>query len=223
MKWNRCGHCGREGTLEPLNDVTLAARIVEVSPPGGGLDEISCEDRVQIQRCSVCGRPTFRSYSWHDFSDPTDDLSWRTLYPTEHVIDDLPPEVARRYTAMLEMLYAPDAFAVRAGKLLETLCADIGVTQSSLQSSLEKLAKEKRLPEPLAAQALLVKEYRNIGGHDSPLEVTDEDVPVLRDFVENLLEALYWGPAKLDRGREALATRGRPHAEREHRPASPDG
>lgn len=211
MKWNQCAHCGREGTLECFKDMTLAEKSVDAA--GNADFAITFEDRLQVQQCSVCKKPTLRSYTWHDFSDAGE--AWRTLYPSTYEIDDLPAEVGERYTGMLEVLYAPDLFAVRAGKLLETICKDLGVKQSSLQSSLEKLAKEERLPDALGAQVLLVKEYRNIGGHDDPLEVEDEDVPVLRDFVENLLEALYRGPAKFERGQQKLDERRAEQRERE--------
>ncbi len=36
---------------------------------------------------------------------------------------------------------------------------------------------------------------------------TRDDLPLIRDFVEGLLEFLYWGPAKLQRGTEALIER----------------
>lgn len=212
MKWNQCGHCGREGALESVEDVTFSSRTVEFAAPGGGIDWIDYQERIEIKRCTICGKPTVRSYSWNDYSDPTtDDLGLRTLYPPDYTLADLPSDVSKRYAAMLEMLYAPDAFAVRAGKLLEAVCRDMGVAQKTLHQSLERLARSERLPDALAAQVRLVKEYRNIGGHADALEVEPEDVPVLRDFVENLLEALYWGPGKFERGQQRLDQRRAAH------------
>jgi hypothetical protein len=72
-----------------------------------GIDWIDYRERIDIQRCSVCGKPTLRSYSWHDYSDPTDDFGARTLYPTDYTVADLPPGVAKRYADMLQMLDAP--------------------------------------------------------------------------------------------------------------------
>lgn len=63
------------------------------------------------------------------------------------------------------------------------------------------------MPAGLADQADLVRKYRNIGGHDDDIEVDADDVPLIRGFVDALLEFFYWGPAKLARGREALARR----------------
>lgn len=173
-------------------------------------DEYESQHRLSIQKCSVCQGLTLATYHWIDqYSDPTDDLGERTLYPLQHNVDDLPERVGRRYTEMLELLYAPDAFAVRAGRLLEAVCADRGIPDGTLHRRLERLANHGDLPRPLADQALLVKEYRNVGGHDDRMEVTPDDVPLLRGFVESLPEFFYWGPKKLQRAAEALEARKR--------------
>ena len=51
--------------------MTLSEKSVEYGPPEGGLDEATIQRRIQIQKCSVCGEPTFRTYRWIEpFSDP---------------------------------------------------------------------------------------------------------------------------------------------------------
>jgi hypothetical protein len=136
----------------------------------------------------------------------------QVIYPPRRDPDVLPDHVGARYRAMLELAHAPDAFAVRAGKLLEALCADHGILRDQgarknvpLAERLNQLVSGGAVPEALAEQARLVKDYRNLGGHDNEVEV--DDVPLLRGFVESLLDYLYWGPKKLDRGRKALQER----------------
>jgi len=201
----RCGHCGREGTLERIEDVLLSSSTLEY----GHGNYVDHQSRLYIQKCLVCHEPTLTRYFWIDpFSDPTDDLGERTVYPRDHNLPDLPDRVGKRYSEMLELLYAPDAFAVRAGRLLEAVCADLGILRGHLHNRLENLASDDRLPRSLADQALLVKDYRNVGGHDDQdMEVTADDVPLIRGFVEALLEFLYWGPANLARATEAFERR----------------
>ena len=103
--------------------------------------------------------------------------------------------------------HEPDAFAVRAGRLLEAVCREQGVTHGKLYDRLTKLADSGDLPLALADQAHLVREYRNLGGHDSDLGVEEADVALIRGFVEALLDFFYWGPAKLARGRAELQAR----------------
>jgi Domain of unknown function (DUF4145) len=214
MTPTRCGHCGREGTLERVDDVLLSSRKVEY-PLGAAVEHAEHERRLYIQKCSICHEPTLTTYHWIDpFSDPEDDLGERTIYPRGHSLNALPQRVAKRYAEMLELLHAPDAFAVRAGRVLEAVCADLGVREGTLQKRLERLAQGALLPAGLAEQALLVKEYRNLGGHDDDMEVTAVDVPLLRGFVESLLEFLYWGPDQLRRATEAFERRRAKHGDK---------
>jgi hypothetical protein len=110
---------------------------------------------------------------------------------------------------MLELLHAADAVAVRAGRLLEAVCTDRGIAKRDrgrnvdLYDRIELLVEGAGVPAPLIEQAQLVRQYRNIGGHDDDIEVEEDDVPLIRDFVEALLDYLYWGPEKLAQGSAA--------------------
>lgn len=206
----RCGNCGREGTLEHVDTVQVGERPTTITF-GDHVEEVANRRLLSVQRCSVCEEPVLSTFWYVDhWSDPSDYMGFKRLFPPEHVLDDLPDRIRHRYGAMLEMLYAPDAFAVRAGRLLEAICADQGVTRGNLGTRLKQLSGEKHgsiLPHALAEQADLVRDFRNLGGHDDDVEVEEDDVPLIRDFIESVLEFLYWGPAKLERGRAALRRR----------------
>jgi hypothetical protein len=205
----RCGNCGREGTLVYVQEVPFAERPMAVHDSSGAIEEATQRQILNVRRCSVCDAPTLGTYWCDEYSDPTDFGGWERLYPPLHELDDLPLRVRDRYESMLELLYAPDAFAVRAGRLLEAVCTDQGVVSGNLAHRLDELAGKKRqtIPQALAKQAHLVREFRNIGGHDKAVDVEARDVPLIRGFVEALLEFLYWGPAKLERGEKALQER----------------
>lgn len=207
---DRCGNCGREGTLEYVDTVQVAERPTQITH-GDHVEETTNKRLLLVQHCDVCDEPTLSTYWYVDgWSDPADYMGLKRLFPPNHVLADLPDRVRERYGAMLEMLYAPDAFAVRAGRLLEAVCANQGVPFGDLGPRLDQLAGKKKgriLPPGLAKQAQLIREFRNIGGHDDDVEVEASDVPLIRDFIEGLLEYLYWGPAKLDRGSLALESR----------------
>jgi hypothetical protein len=206
----RCGHCGREGTVEWKGQVQVDSHTAKhrVGP---------YESDVEIQRiagvgyCGSCEQITLETYAWADeFMEP-DDVHAERLYPLDRDLGDLPDRVRDRYAAMLELQHAPDAFAVRAGRLLEAVCADQGVPKSkehpALDHRLKALVTRAGVPAALTDQALLVKDYRNLGGHDDAWEVEDQDVPLIRKFVESLLDFLYWGPADLARVSAAFVKR----------------
>lgn len=204
----QCGHCGRNDTLESIDHVTLFSKPTKVWFDREGSEDAEYKTIVWVQRCIYCTGPTFSTYGWVDgWSDPGDLDGLKLLYPSPRRLDDLPERVQFRYGKMLDILHEPDAFAVRAGRLLEAVCSDQGVSAGNLGPRLDRLVSQGPLPAPLAAQAHLVREYRNIGGHDDDLEVGEEDVPLVRQFVEALLEFLYWGPAKLAAGAALLEAR----------------
>jgi hypothetical protein len=204
----RCGNCGVEGTLEHVKDVTISEQPTTVSYGNGHEEEVSNQRILHIQRCKACAEPTLSTYRYIDgWSDPSDYIELKRLFPPKRDVSDLPPRVRARYTAMLELLHAPDVFAVRAGKLLEAVCSDNGIATGNLGPRLDELVKGGTVPKPLADQAHLVRKYRNVGGHDDDADVEAGDVPLIRGFAEALLDFLYWGPAELERGSAALAAR----------------
>jgi hypothetical protein len=206
----RCQNCGREGVLKYVEDVVFSTRPTKISHDNGYVEAVEDQQVLQIHRCEGCGAPTVLSYRYIDgWSDPSDYMDLRQVFPVPRSFGDLPDRVAERYRRMLELQYEPDAFAVRAGRVLEAVCSREGVTEGDLGPRLDQLAGKKRetIPRALAAQAHLVREFRNVGGHDDDVEVEAADVPLIREFVESLLEFLYWGPAKLERGRQILQRR----------------
>lgn len=209
MGQRRCGHCGREGTLQNVEDVVIASKDATVVATNGQEIPAELQKVVGVACCNVCEGPTFSSYSWLEspFAEPDDVDDLTVIYPQQHSVDALPERVRVRYVAALELLHAPDAFAVRLGRLLEAVCADQGVKKGSLDDRLTELANRGDLPPALAGQAHLVRRYRNLGGHDDDLEVEEDDVPLIRGFSEALLEFLYWGPAKLAQGTADLQRR----------------
>lgn len=164
---------------------------------------------AQVDLCSGCNKPTLLTYTWVDeFMDPTDDIPTKELYPERHDVDALPEAVRRRYAEMLAIRHEPDAFAMRAGKTLEAVCADQGFPtdkRHSLDVQLKAMVEDGDYPQPLADQALIVKEYRNVGSHhDRNFDVGEADVPLVAGFVDRMLDYLYRGPARLEELTERL-------------------
>jgi uncharacterized protein DUF4145 len=200
----RCGHCGRENSREHVGQVVLSTDTDTVPFGGKYMREITTERLARISRCAGCDNLTLETYIWVDEMMDPEDVTFHQLYPQERDFGDLPERVRDRYEKMLELQHAPDAFAVRAGRLLEAVCADQGVhpktdKNAELSQRLDQLVKQAEVPKALTDQGHLVRKYRNVGGHDNAWEVEGQDVPLIRRFVESLLDFLYWGPANLER------------------------
>ena len=202
----RCRHCGRERTLEELKRIPITVEREMAEDREDGWDVFTSTIAL-LQHCTGCEGLTVSTYVSVDGPPGGEEDSRPTVvYPAERDLSDLPERVALRYREMLELQFAPDAFAVRAGKLLEAVCADHGI-KGTLDERLDKLVTDGHLPEQLVKQSHLVRQYRNLGGHDSEIEPQEADVPLIRGFVEALLYNLYWGPAELKRANDALKKR----------------
>jgi len=206
-----CGHCGRENSVEYVGRVVLSTTTDTVPFNDLYMQALTTEKVAQIGRCTGCKGLTLETYIWVAEMMEPDDVTLHQLYPQDRPFADLPERVRVRYEGMLELQHAPDAFAVRAGRLLEAVCTDQGVPKSkkhpALDHRLKALVTRAGVPSALTDQALLVKDYRNLGGHDDAWEVEDKDVPLIRKFVESLLDFLYWGPADLARVSAAFVKR----------------
>ena len=89
------------------------------------------------------------------------------------------------------------------GRTLEAVCNYEKATGKDLNDKVNNLFSLNRIPKTLAEMAHQLRQIRNLGAHDKEDEVTEEDVPIMRDFVEAILEYLYVAPAKI----EAVRTR----------------
>lgn len=124
--------------------------------------------------------------------------------PTERTLERL--YLAFRLS-MLELLHIPDAFAVRAGRLLEAVHG-AGCRRRRPRPEARSTCRQETSNDSARSRGTSTpREFRNLGGHDADVEVEAADVPIIRGFLEALLEFLYRGPAKLARGREDLGAR----------------
>jgi hypothetical protein len=204
-----CGHCGQTGTLERIENVVVARESAPATINGESVDAEN-QTVVEISRCYRCTQLTIVRYGWlvPFFDEPDDAGNPTQIYPSISTLADLPGSVAARYAEMLQHIGEPGSFAVKAGVLLEAVCDDKGFKPpGTLDKRLKKLVDSDLLPEGLGDQAHLVPQYRNLGGHHADLDPHEDDVPLIRSFIEAILGFLYWGPARLARGTAELQRR----------------
>jgi hypothetical protein len=196
MKW-RCGHCGNETLLEERG--AYQTQEPELNIKG---DFVWKSITRYLFECKTCSKPTLIEINSDEILV---DVDRYTLYPPAPTsLTNLPPKIDRAYTAALRVRnIEPNACAVLVGRTLEAACNHELAQGRTLAQKLNYLAQNGRIPNTLAEMARQLKELRNLGAHDAEDEVTEQDVPIILDFLEAILEYLYVAPSKI----EAVRTR----------------
>jgi hypothetical protein len=187
-----CDHCGHRESVDHGEPIVLSRRR---------RGDVTVEQIARVDFCRVCSTPTLLTYEWVKEVMDLEDVDLVQLYPEQGWLWELPSRVQERYREMLEAQDMPDAFATRAGKTLEAICADQGIgtsgRQKMLAGRLDALVAKGGMSYLLVRQLRFVREFRNLAGHDAPLDVRGDDVRHIRQFVQNLLDFLYWEPKRL--------------------------
>lgn len=184
-----CGHCLRTSTFELRGE--YAHR---------GIKYVSDVKSWYMWECLGCLHPTIVE---HYYAVSVDEIIFdeklNILYPTDKTpLNDLPETIKKRYLAVLKVEnIEPSACAVLIGRTLETICNYEKASGKTLSEKLNNLVQSDRIPKTLAEMAHQLRQIRNLGAHDAEDEVTEEDVPIILDFLEAILEYLYVAPAKI--------------------------
>ncbi|MBV9614993.1 MAG: DUF4145 domain-containing protein [Ktedonobacteraceae bacterium] len=202
----QCGHCDKLALFKIRGEGTQDnAKVIE-SPYHERQDIITW----RILECEWCKKPTFEevktAYEW------TDDLIYSgmvqifseitTLYPEANIakapLTNLPEAIAKKYTAALKVQdIEPGACAVLVGKTLEAICNHEKAAGTTLSDKVNNLLSSDRFPRSLAEMAHQLRQIRNLDAHNADDEVTEEDTPIILEFLEAILEYLYIAPAKI--------------------------
>ena len=183
-------------------DLTLAS--YEYHLPSGYEVEVS---EFVLLKCLSCSMPVvqqntlFAGLLYKDWPTVT-----TILYPSvQSSLKGIPTSIEKRYQAAFKVRNVePSACAVLVGRTLEAVCHYEKIRGKTLADKLNTLANSGRIPETLAQMAQQLRLIRNLGAHDVKDEITEEDVPIILDFLEAILEYLYVAPAKIEVVRQRL-------------------
>ena len=202
----KCGHCNNEAVFYVRGEGTQGDLKV--------IDTLDYVDHIltiwRLLECSVCSRPTLEE------TDTTYEIDYvfdqGNIYPTlakniilypgakttKAPLTNLPETIDRKYLAALKVQdIEPSACAVLVGRTLEAVSNYEKATGKTLSDKLNNLVSSDRIPKTLGEMAHQLRQIRNLGAHDAEDEVTEEDVPIILDFLEAILEYLYVAPAKI--------------------------
>jgi hypothetical protein len=136
--------------------------------------------KYELLECPACEKMELRSCGW---SDMTDELEYKTLYPVSSRIPiGLPKNILREYEAALNIRnMSANSYGVLMGRILEMVCEDKSAKGDSLHHKLADLAARGDIPAKLVAVAINLKNFRNVGAHAGLGELTPKEVPILED------------------------------------------
>lgn len=196
----QCGHCGNRAPFEILATTQTMNRALDEEEGGLLIDQVNW----RILRCPACTQPVLQQIVSTENTEvpwvPPDEIVVKVLYPSpNNRLNHLPDPVSKAYQEALSLFpKSPAACAVQLARTLEATCKHEGAMGKDLYSKLNALASSGRIPEPLAQMGHQVREFRNLGAHADDEEVSEQDVPVLRDYVEAILEYMFDMPVRID-------------------------
>ncbi len=192
----RCGHCGNVTNLEERGRYEHKVTVHNEENDTWDVGRVLW----QVYECVTCSEPTLIRSVYEPQIENTVTVHEKQLYPTsESSLTNLPQKIEKAYTAAIKVKnIEPNACAVLVGRTLEAACNHEEAQGRTLAQKLNYLAENGRIPNTLAAMARQLKELRNLGAHDAEDVVTEEDVPIILDFLEAILEYLYVAPAKIE-------------------------
>jgi hypothetical protein len=209
----QCAHCGKLAIFTVRAEGRKDGAVIIDSPYNEGQDIITW----RILECTWCKNPTFEEtkadyqFVEHALYAGVEPVTSETniLYPSVRgpiSLKNVPKAIEKEYMSALKYQSGdPNACALYVGRTLDEVCNYEKIKDARLVERLNELIKSKNLPAPLATMAHKIRHIRNLGAHaDGKNEVTEEDVPIILDFVELILEYLYVAPAKITYLQERL-------------------
>lgn len=203
----QCRHCGNTAPMETAAKFSHV-RLTGVEYDDGSPDLTQVSDNYEGLLCQSCHKPTLRHYFWHDgWMETAEDTTITIIYPAEERAPaGLPPAIARELSAAEAVrTISPSAFGVLMGRAVDLVLADRGAIGDTQDKKLRNLAAKGEIPAQLAEVAARLRRLRNIGAHADLGELTEQDIPVLRDLAHALLEYIYSAPLLVQRAEERLS------------------
>lgn len=205
----KCVHCGKQSVFHLRAEGT---RYGASLPSSIDIYKIDYDGTAittwRILECALCAKPTIVQETveyWFDHryyrAAEIGSVETNVLYPEPKIrtpLTNLPEAIEKKYLAALKVQdIEPSACAVLIGRTLEAVCNHEKAEGKTLAVKINNLLTSNRIPKTLAEMAGQIRQIRNLGAHDAEDEVTDEDVPIILDFLEAILEYLYVAPAKI--------------------------
>lgn len=185
-----CGHCTNISHMEVKGTISDTTRVYE--------DHGTYHEGINysVLQCPACKKINIVSYYWNDYMDEESYIEYDILYPQNNNIPiGLPDNIASTFKAA-EKVKSIDvnAYATLLRRLLELVCIDRKAIGATLALMLKDLADKNEIPEKLVKVAKGLKDFGNIGAHAGIGELSENEIPIVKDLTLSILEYIYSAP-----------------------------
>lgn len=92
-------------------------------------------------------------------------------------------------------------------RTLELVLKDKGATKWGLKDKIEEIAEKGILPDTLKEASSLTKILGDSAAHDKEIDIEQQDVESMAEFVEYIIEYLYVVPDKINSYKQRLSSK----------------
>lgn len=205
----KCFHCGNETLMSQEGEYSWGSRDIEY-------EDFDYLYEYELFACPVCHKVTLREiYGDETMMEQCDDgsMRWQSnkniLYPINSIdSSSIPSKVNEAYGAALKTKGIDKYVCLMAlRRTLELILKDKGATKWGLKDKIEEIAEKGLLPDTLKEASSLTKILGDSAAHDKDMDIDQQDVESMAEFVEFIIEYLYVVPDKINSYKERLSSK----------------
>ncbi len=205
----KCYHCGNQTPMKQVGEYSWGSRDERYSD----FDYLS---EYKLFACPVCHKVTLiESYGDETMIDyrPNDTMFWQhkdtVLFPINSIEDvSVPPKIKDAFEAALKTQSIDTSLCLIAlRRTLELVLKDKGATKWGLKDKIEEIAEKGLLPDTLKEASSLTKILGDSAAHDKDIDIDENDVLSMSEFVRYIIEYIYIVPDRLERYKERFSTK----------------
>lgn len=205
----KCFHCGNETIMSQKGKYSWGTRDIEY-------EDFEFLYEYELFACPVCHKVTLREiYSDETMIEPHPDGLMRQysdktiLYPINSIENNsIPTKVKEAYEAALKTKSIDKYVCLLAlRRTLELILIEKGAKKWGLKDKIEEIAEKGILPDTLKEASSLTKILGDSAAHDKEIEIDQQDVESMAEFVKFIIEYLYVVPDKINSYKERLSSK----------------
>lgn len=202
----KCFHCGNKTPMKKVGEYSWGSRDIDFS-------EIEFFYKYELFSCPVCHKVTLReTYGDETMMDyyTCDQVSYydekNILFPINSInSNSIPQKIKEAYAAALKVKEIDKFVCLMAlRRTLELLLKDKGATKWGLKDKIEEIAEKGLLPDALKEASSLAKILGDTAAHDKEIEIDQQDVEAIAEFIRFIIEYLYIVPDKISNYKRRL-------------------